>query len=50
MLRFFVGQNLPAADNFQSLIAEKSAALLPGDHNHTNMEGATLNIKLLLKR
>ena len=39
MLRFFVGQNLPVADNSQSLIAEKRAAARSSDHTHINNEG-----------
>jgi len=48
-LVFFRWANLPVADNFRSLIAEKRAAMLSSDPLTPPMKGGRLNAKLFVE-
>ena len=45
---FFVDLNAITADKYDALGADKVKAFFPGDHTHTNLEGAKLNAQSVI--
>ena len=46
---YFIDLNNLVADRYEALGAEKVAALFHGDHTHTSLEGAKINVALVVK-
>ena len=46
---WFVDLNARVADKYEAMGQEKVNTFFPGDHTHTNMEGATLNAQTMIE-